>query len=233
MGLERVVFDELLKAKETFRRDISLSCLGYPDLLVEKYHLEKCGVKEFLPAEDSKSIAAWHNWPHEIYKTSETLSQLGIIPGYYDIHASRGEETIVDLNEPVILNHCDLMLDSGTLEHCMNIGQGFKNLLSAVGIGGIIIHLNPSSMGNHGFYNLNPTAYYDFYMQNGFEIRKIKILQGPLTSRTVTDAHPTKRFQLPMESSVMVVVRKVSTVPFTWGMQTKYKNNKDLKGIPT
>lgn len=229
MGLERVVFDELLKAKETFRRDVSLSCLGYPDLLVEKDHLEKCGVKDFVSAKDSQAIAAWHGWPHEIYGTSETLMQLGIIPGFYDISNSRGEEKLIDLNEPSIMSYCDLMYDGGTLEHVFNIGQGFKNLLSAVGIGGMIIHLNPLSQGNHGHWNINPTAYFDFYTQNGFEIRKIKMLQGPLTNRTVTDLHPTKRFQLLPECSIMTVVRKVSTVPFRWPMQTKYLSNKNLK----
>jgi hypothetical protein len=29
------------------------------------------------------------------------------------------------------------------------------------------MHVNPCTMVNHGFYNLNPTAYKDFYKQNG------------------------------------------------------------------
>ena len=65
----------------------------------------------------------------------------------------------------------DFIIDAGTVEHCFNLGQVFDNIRRGVNSNdGIIIHVNPLNWLNHGFWNINPTAYFDFYNANGFEI---------------------------------------------------------------
>jgi hypothetical protein len=71
----------------------------------------------------------------------------------------------VDLNYPEDWpEKYDVVIDGGTAEHCFNVGQVFANILSAVRPdGGIVVHVNPLNMMNHGFWNISPTAYADFY----------------------------------------------------------------------
>lgn len=230
MALEKVVFDELMSAKETFRREVKLLCLGYPDLLVTKDDLKKAGVKEFVKAPDSEKIARWHNWPGDLYESTSVFKQLGFAPTYVDIHASRGIETILDLNTVVSLPEYDILLDPGTLEHCFNVGNAFRAICERARIGSFVVHNNPASQVNHGFWNFCPTAYVDFYEQNGFELKRLKGMTGPTTLRKVSNLPPTDRVQVPPETTAFCVVRKVSTVPFRWPLQSKYLNNKDLKG---
>ena len=44
------------------------------------------------------------------------------------------------------------------------------NILSMLKVGGHIYHSNPLVSLNHGFYNLNPTFYSDFYIDNGHKL---------------------------------------------------------------
>lgn len=229
MGLERVVFDELMAAKETFRREVTLSSFGYPDLLVERSHLEKFGVKDFQERTDSESVGRWHNWKNPIYDTTKIFLQLGITADYLDVYSSRGEEKPVDLNTCGLLSNRDLFLDCGTMEHLANPGHAFRRLVDAVKVGGFVVHVNPVSQVNHGMYCFSPTLYHDMYTQNGFEIRALKLLKGPITNRVVENIHPTKRTVVEPECSLLAVSRKVSTVEFKWPTQSKYLTNSELR----
>lgn len=222
MGLEAHVFKELVAARDTFRRPINLLSLSYPDLLVGRKTLEEVGVKEFPVVPNSGEIASWHGWKEDIYDTTSILRQLSIEPRYGDIRSFRGVEEYLDLNNYVRLPPADIILDPGTFEHCFNIGNAFRLVRECLHIGGFVIHVNPVSCLNHGFYNFSPTLYVDFYEQNGFEVRSIQGMHGPWEDRKIEKLPAFDRVSVRPEVMGLVVARKVSETPFVWPMQTKY-----------
>lgn len=212
MALEQHTLDRLLKLRPS-----RLLCLGYPDLLITDG-----------PKIEADDVAKWHGWTAGVGDTDKVLRDAGINPVYIDVQALRGRERVVDLNDPLpidMIGQFDCVLDPGTIEHCFNIGQAFQNVLSALRLGGYAIHTNPMTMVNHGFWNLSPTAYVDWYEANGGEIREIAVVSGNLGQRVVTDigVHALNRVQLPPECSSLVIAQRVKGVKADWPIQTKYR----------
>lgn len=232
MALEVVAFTHLAQVARQFQRQVSTLSLGYPDLLVSEEVLASVGVslETVAVATDQEAIARWHGWPGTIYETTAVLRQLAISPTYVDIRASRGIERIVDLNERIdAALQYDIVLDPGTLEHCFNIGLAFSNVLRLTKVGGYILHVNPCTMVNHGFYNLSPTAYKDFYEQNGAKIIKLYGLAGSGQERKMANLDPVARTTLPAETSLLVIVQKEIECEPVWPTQTKYLQHSSLK----
>lgn len=78
-----------------------------------------------------------------------------------------------DLNLPIPVNlegAYDFVLDGGTLEHIFDIKTALCNTARLVSTGGVVIHHNPVTSYDHGFYGINPTLLIDFYAANGFKI---------------------------------------------------------------
>lgn len=219
MALEQAVW-EVLKD----RRPATLLCLGYPDLLITD--------RLDCPVVEDRGIAAWHHWDGPIYETTAALERLGISPVYIDVHPSRGAERVVDLNYPLPADLCgafDAVLDPGTLEHCFNIGQAFRNVVQALKPGGFAVHTNPLSQANHGFWSINPTAYHDFYGALGFRVETV-ILGGPVARRERFSGVTTERFHAGPELVNLCVATAPGEVTVAgWPTQTKYRNNPDLK----
>jgi len=53
-----------------------------------------------------------------------------------------------------------VVLDAGTMEHCFNVGQTIRNIVDMTKVGGFVIHLNPMTMINHGFFNYHPRFFH-------------------------------------------------------------------------
>jgi len=233
LGLETKHY-ELLKQ---YGKGGTLLSLGYPDLLVKKDDL---GV-EAMVRPDSKDIGKWHNWPFDIYESKDVFQKLGYASYFVDLLPSRGCERVLDLNQPIewaaqdMLEQFDVVLDPGTLEHVFNIGQAFKNVLALLKPGGVVIHLNPTNQINHGFWSISPTAYWDFYTQNGCGIEEISTISGPVLNRVyqrlpLTPEGPITRWQVAVEMSVMCVAKKPLEGKATlWPIQTKYRNSAIMK----
>lgn len=89
-----------------------------------------------------------------------------------------------DLNDPDawrrVGRQFDVVLELGTLEHVFHIPNAMWNLAKLCAVGGEILHGAPmNNWPNHGFYQLQPTLYYDFYEANGFEVVEAHLLQMP------------------------------------------------------
>ncbi|MGH6693484.1 MAG: hypothetical protein ACREF4_22690, partial [Gammaproteobacteria bacterium] len=124
----------------------------------------------------------------------------------------------------------DLLLDTGTIEHCFNIGQAAVNLATLVKQGGFIIQGLPFNMYNHGFYNINPTWFHDFFPDNGFEIVFLKGATDWLTAPKVFDLPPFSRFnEAPPNAGIYVVARRVEVKPIKFPVQRKYQVNPGLR----
>jgi hypothetical protein len=156
MGLVRAS----LEAIAPYVRGARILSLGYPDLLATPEDL-----RDVLGATPAPARADTGR-----PETLETFASIGAAMRIVDVAAVRGVEELVDLNIPQDLGEYDLVLDAGTLEHCFCPGIALLNMAGAVRAGGRIFHAPPVSMLNHGFYNLCPTLFNDFYLQNGWAI---------------------------------------------------------------
>lgn len=216
------------------RRAISF---GYPDILASEDQLfelfgdEVSRELRFRP--DSESILKWHSataLADRIVESRHFFSLIGYDLTIADIAIVRGDELLVDLNEPLQPNltahSFDLVIDGGTAEHCFNIGQAFKNMAELVKVGGCILHINPASMFNHGFYNLNPTLYSDFYAENGFRLLFLKAAANMVFAPQLIDVPTVKRIrELPINASILCAAQRDLQQPVRWPMQAKYRLN--------
>jgi SAM-dependent methyltransferase len=89
----------------------------------------------------------------------------------FDFEIYEGSEIRMDLNDPVPKEYhqrYDAVIDQGTTEHIFDYPQVLRNCATLVKEKGYIFHGVPMNLPNHGFYNISPTLYYDFYGDNGF-----------------------------------------------------------------
>ena len=212
---------------------------GYPDLLVPQQQLTALlGAERAarVPVrEDSKKIAAWHgvsNMLSQIFESVSVFRELGYELDVIDIHPVRGNEIIVDLNRPLpadFRHSYELVLDTGTCEHCFNIGQAALNLASLVNKGGYLVQAMPLNAFNHGFYNVNPTLFHDFYPANGFQIQFLQGVSNIVWNPQVFDLAPFDRFhEAPPNSIMIAVLRRHTVAPLTLPIQHKYQANPGL-----
>ena len=215
---------------------IPAACLSYPDVLVDESLLnDALGEGSFgalTPRTDAGSVLAWHGVSASditLYDTSDILAGLGINPSYFDIASFRGPEEILDLNEPLPTTLCgkfDLVIDTGTLEHCFNVGGAFKSMCELVSLGGHILTMAPMTIVNHGFWNFSPTAYWDAFGQNGFEIlllRGVRKENGRVEIFEIMDK-AASRFAVDGETVAICCAKKIAQQQFRWPIQSKYKS---------
>ena len=81
----------------------------------------------------------------------------------------------LDLNEPLAgVGQHDVFLDFGTAEHVFDVRQFFANAHHVTHPGGVMIHGLPwVGWVDHGFYNFQPTLYFDLAAANDYRIRTI------------------------------------------------------------
>lgn len=236
-----LVKNVLSRAQESEGVPKRIASLGYPDLLVPEDYVRDTfgesiyGQLEFHP--DSASILRWHNAADRLNRVIEARHFFGLL-GFelevVDIVQARGNEILMDLNHPCpqeFHGRYALVIDSGTCEHCFNIAQAAANLASMAAVGGYVIQGNPLNWFNHGFYNLNPTWYQDFYTANGFEIELLKCVSGTLFEPIVLDVPTAQRFWgIPENSNMLMMARKLRHQVPVWPTQTKYVANPLLRG---
>jgi len=240
MAISHVQLEVLAQLKDLLPAVPKMLSLGYPDILATAEQIDTTCGKDFanslIRRDDSDEIIAWHGLTGKLDFIADSLnffSALNIDCHTIDITASRGNERIIDLNEPLpqdLLASFDLVFDPGTLEHCFNIGQASINAAACLKVNGFICHFSPLSMFNHGFFNLNPTFFFNFYHQNGFKIVLMKGCAGPILEQKYFDLPDTERFEgVPNDASVVAVAQRLSDQEITFPTQTKYLENPDLK----
>ncbi len=211
---------DALKVLAPHLRGKRVLSLGYPDLLITKEEAD-----EILGINPSRFTdnGAWHDVKYKLPETQEAFELMGSSLECVDLVASRGIEMVCDLNEAYDLGSYDLVIDAGTIEHVANIGQALMNAAKAVKVGGQIFHTSPMSMLNHGFYNICPTFFHDFYTQNEWQIEHLSA-RGPSSFNW----SKIYRFQAPAECFLFCLARKKHE-ELSWPIQTKYLENPHLK----
>lgn len=78
----------------------------------------------------------------------------------------------IDLNQPANLGQrFEVVIDGGTAEHVFNVAQFFRTCHEVTAPGGLMLHHNPfRGWLEHGFYNFNPTFYWDVAAANRYEV---------------------------------------------------------------
>lgn len=78
----------------------------------------------------------------------------------------------LDLSQPISKEHyekADLVFDSGTLEHIFDVKTAIENINLFAQKGGVIFHMSPVSVYQHGFFNFNPCFFDLLYTQSGYK----------------------------------------------------------------
>ncbi|APV49657.1 hypothetical protein BWI17_08185 [Betaproteobacteria bacterium GR16-43] len=223
----------------TSRRILSL---GYPDILASPAQTARIFGPDIAAKlafrADSQQILKWHNMGEQaggVIEARSLFTALGYELDVIDLVEARGGEIIHDLNTPLPAEHHGryaAVLDAGTLEHCFDIAQAAKNVAGAVALGGFAMHGNPLNMYNHGFYNLNPTWYHDFYAANGFAIERLDIVLEAVSETPRIGAAPAyQRFtNMPDGATLLAIARRKSAAEIRWPIQHKYVVNPTLQG---
>ncbi len=93
-----------------------------------------------------------------------------------DLHGYSEGALPFNLNEPLpehdaLKEGFDIVLDFGTLEHVFNISQAFRSIHDLTNPGGLMIHALPhQGFYDHGFFNIQPTLFYDIASANNYGI---------------------------------------------------------------
>jgi len=113
-----------------------------------------------------------------------------------------------------------LVINPGTLEHCFDVATATFNAWRAVKVGGALLNVAPVTMVNHGFWNVNPTAVYDFAEANGGAVVRAVARDRQWNFVPV---EPSKRYALPPDCVLYALVLKYADVPERIPTQRRYQ----------
>ncbi len=108
-------------------------------------------------------------------------SQLGINKYQCIDVDGRHNALVFDLNKDIRKEYeyaekFDLVTNHGTTEHCFDQYQAFRNIHNLCATGGLMIHGLPfQGYLNHGFYNYQPSFYYNLAISNGYALEGLYI----------------------------------------------------------
>jgi hypothetical protein len=200
-------------------------CLGYPDLLVADSDIRDLwgdDILKDLPVDAAqRQIQSWHKFQGTVYDSIELLTRLNFRVTVLDKIPHRGNEVQVDLNGPLpwdLVGVADLVIDTGTLEHCFNVGTAFRNMCELVAMDGVVMTAAPANKLGHGYYNFCNNLYHDGFRVNGFEVVSLKLLDSRLRDIPI----PTKKEGPPPRSIWMCVAQRRKIQAWQWPVQGAY-----------
>jgi hypothetical protein len=145
----------------------------------------------------------------------------------------------LDLNYPITLDRrFNVVINHGTAEHIFNIAQVFRTMHQYTLPGGLMIHEGPfTGWVDHGFYNMQPTLFFDLAEANGYRVLAMCV-EEPL-SFTVLQLESRDRVhelaeqkRLPDNSMLFtVLVKGPSDAPFQTPLQGYYRKALSESGM--
>lgn len=228
MGIDNFYFKKLKKIIDQefkFKKNLKALCLGYPDLLVAKDVLiNELGLDYVnnLPIDSlADDIKRWHKKPSdfEVYDSLYILKNFGFEITIFDAVKHRNIETIVNLNEQLNNNfdeNFDLVIDTGTLEHCFNVGTAFKNICQTVKKDGIFVTSAPVTKLDHGYWNFGTIVYKDGFEKNGFKILEQSYFKGE------DEVFNPTRKNVPNLTVAFCIAKRIEIKEWVWPIQGKY-----------
>jgi len=121
----------------------------------------------------------------------------------------------LDLNQPISLGReFDVVYNGGTAEHVFNVWQFFKTVHDHTACGGLMIHGAPfTGWLDHGFFNFNPTFFWDLAAANGYVVQLFLYTElAPLKIITISHREQLAEMaiagQIGTNSNIYVVFKK-------------------------
>ena len=170
MGLMPFQLETILPVLKTAKRVI---CLGYPDLTITDEYIREKGLpvieKRNLPAvKHHPSLQLDEGGPPETVAFFKTLGVEEVV--CLDIAKHRGDEVLLDFNvaSGLEIEPADLVIDPGSIEHCMNPLNAIRMAANLAKVnGGIVYHTGCfNGWPEHGFFMVQPCWYAVFYEVN-------------------------------------------------------------------
>ena len=242
---------ELIEKREnSMQYQKKLGSIGYPDLIIKKSNLKgKIPEMSYQYLENNMNAMKWHNLSsskYSFFSIEKFIANKGWQFEFLDIDIGTGKSNNtdairknyieMDLNLPIpdhLYCSYDILIDSGSAEHCFNIGQVFENYFYMLKPGGVLVQYIPFYSPNHGFWSFNPTALFDLSRYN-----PIKIMFAELQSyksyhhyfddeKKLIKYSPLKRFSVQSDYLDGVVLfafcyKKLSKSIFRYPIQAKY-----------
>ena len=215
--------------------NIKVACLSYPDIIISEEDVRSIFNNiSFFPKEiDSDRIKKWHGIfeKFQIIDTDFFFRSLNFDADYFDVRKIRKNEIILNLNEelPIIYEEkYDLVIDTGTLEHCFNVGVAFINMLKLLKTDGIVMSASPINYPNHGFWSFSPCVYENFFRENSWRMLFYLATDDAKKIIDITDLN-SKNFNAPRKSIQYVVAQRLKESSFKYPVQYKYQMNPNLK----
>ena len=144
----------------------------------------------------------------------------------------------LDLNLPLVLSRrFEVVINHGTAEHIFNIGQVFKTIHDFTVPGGLMIHESPfTGWVDHGFYNLQPTLFFDLAASNHYALA---VFIEDLAAKTITQLQTrdqvyelTRSKQLPENAMLFTILKKdLDDRPFAIPIQGYYGKTLSARGM--
>lgn len=198
-------------------------CLGWPDFIVSEELMTEIYGESAEQFRVENHLRSWNRMPRELYDVHAVFQHHNCNLTIIDVIQHRGIEEFVDLNEPLEKNffqRFDLVVDTGTIEHCFNAGTAFKNMCNMTKVGGVIITAAPYSRPFHGYYNFTREMYKDGFGKNGFDILEIVGTISKKMHVALDEAFFTKN--MPAQGILNCIAKKVEDTEFKWPIQGKY-----------
>ena len=151
----------------------SVVCLGNPTIFWSWMQLNRTLQDADLPC--PPAIAAFRD-SSEKPSGATLFETLGFDDvRVMDISDYEGADIVHDLNSGALPERLhgstDLIYDGGTLEHVFHVPNALNAIHDLLRLNGIVIHHSPSNgYLDHGFWQICPTLYHDFYSENGYQI---------------------------------------------------------------
>lgn len=141
-----------------------------------------------------------------------------------------GSEYKFDLNDPVAIDkQFDLVLNLGTGEHIFNVFQFYKTVHELTRPQGLMVHAAPmTGWFDHGFYNFQPTFFFDVARTNNYEVLAFVIGQlAPLKLIQIKDRDElvdlSASNNLPPNAMINIIMRQAQEPgPFVAPVQGFY-----------
>jgi hypothetical protein len=177
-----------------------------------------------------REIAA-ANRPDVLYEMARLFFEIALQHSEYSAvdPGTPGSRYRFDLNLPLpIPERFDLVINIGTAEHIFNVHQFFKTAHELTRAGGLMMHSSPfTGWLDHGFFNFQPTFFFDLARANSYEI--ISFICGrinPFQYVQVNSHDDIPRLiqakKIPEGSHINVLMRKISDADFQVPVQAYY-----------
>lgn len=170
---------------------------------------------------------------HELYK--QLFDQVAVVA--IDLHGD-ADALKLNLNDPIALNEqFSVVFNHGTAEHIFDIARVFRTIHAHCEQGGLMIHESPlTGWFDHGFWNLQPTVYYDLAATNDYTIPYMAVTH--IDHNTVVEIQSRDQLRtmvrkggLPNNTQLFVALRKESDAAFKIPMQGLYSEGVDQETL--